>query len=763
MMSDSRHCLALAADYDGTLASDGQVEPQTLAGLRRFRASGRQLLLVTGRRLDDLRRVFPDLEIMDLVVAENGALLYWPASGRELVLGAAPPGGLVAALRDRQVRPLDVGRSIVATVHPYEEVVAEVLHQQDLDWQIILNKGSIMVLPPGVDKRSGLLAALEQLDLAPANLVGVGDAENDLPFLRLCGFSAAVANALPIVKETANLVTHAARGAGVVELIDLLLAASGERPDPGGARFASPISPLDLHAADRPAEASIVVVANRGPRDFVWQDGHWTTRTAAGGLVSLLTPLARRPDVAWFCCVSEPPDAQQAREGLFTTAADQQDSSLPVTPLPLPAEVYQQYYGQVSNEVLWMLQHQLIGADGYQHLDARRHRAWSQGYLEANRRLARFITQRCPAPGAILVQDYHLYPLPGLLRAAFPDTPIAHFTHIPFPEAATLKLLPKAWRETILRGLLGADVVGLQTDRDVQAFLSCCASLLGLAVDAGRALVRAADDRLVAVRAYPASVDPRELELTMQSDAVAAARQRLAADLEPLSIIRVDRLDPSKNQLVGFLAFARLLELHPELRGRVQFVAFLVPSRTDLGVYRAYRDAIYRQIEAINARFTPPSGRPPIVVHYTNDREQALAAMERCDVLLVNSLADGMNLVAKEWAVVSRRPGVLVVSETAGVAEEAADSGLLVSPLDIEGTAQALAAALELPTAERAARLARFRHRVNRWTAADWLGAQLADLGIDAAVASGTVEERPNPPTPLPSEGRGAPARLLSR
>ena len=194
--------------------------------------------------------------------------------------------------------------------------------------------------------------------------------------------------------------------------------------------------------------------------------------------------------------------------------------------------------------------------------------------------------------------------------------------------------------------------------------------------------------------------------------------------------MRVDRLDPSKNQLLGFQAFERLLEMRPDLRGRVRFSAFLVPSRTDLSVYRAYRDTLYKRIEAINTRFGADCSQPPVKVFYTNDREQALAAMESCDVLLVNSLQDGMNLVAKEWAAVSRRPGVLVLSETAGAAEEAAGSALLVSPLDIEGTAHALAEGLDMTEAERAGRLSRFRDRVYQWTARDWLASQLRDLGL---------------------------------
>jgi trehalose 6-phosphate synthase len=215
---------------------------------------------------------------------------------------------------------------------------------------------------------------------------------------------------------------------------------------------------------------------------------------------------------------------------------------------------------------------------------------------------------------------------------------------------------------------------------------------------------------------------------------VAAARERLAPELGDLNVIRVDRLDPSKNQLIGFLAFARLLELRPDLCRRVRFLAFLVPSRTDLSVYRTYRDTIYQQIEDINGRFAAACGAPPITVFYANDPDQAFAAMECCDVLLANSIKDGMNLVAKEWAVVSQRPGVLVASDTAGVAEEAADSALLVSPLDVEATARAIADALNMPEPERAARLARFRERVTRWTARHWLSAQLADLGLESAL-----------------------------
>lgn len=215
---------ALATDYDGTLACRGAVAAPTLNALTRLRESGRKLILVTGRELPDLQKVFPALGICDRVVAENGALLYTPRTGEQRVLGSAPKPTFVEKLRMRGVRPLSVGASIVSTREPYQTVVLEVIHELGLELQVIFNKGSVMVLPSGVNKKSGLEAALAGLGIAPEQVVGVGDAENDHAFLQYCGWSAAVADALPAVKETANFTTRAPHAEGVVELIGMLLA-----------------------------------------------------------------------------------------------------------------------------------------------------------------------------------------------------------------------------------------------------------------------------------------------------------------------------------------------------------------------------------------------------------------------------------------------------------------------------------------------------------------------------------------------------------
>jgi uncharacterized NAD(P)/FAD-binding protein YdhS/trehalose-6-phosphate synthase len=477
-------------------------------------------------------------------------------------------------------------------------------------------------------------------------------------------------------------------------------------------------------------QGKLVLISNRGPNDFVWKGNDWSPQPASGGLVSMIDPLARQPDVTWFCCVSEPQSANENRGRLLTTAKDQTDPEHHVIPVPLPAKVYEAYYGSISNEVLWMLQHHLVGQFGYSYLDESRHRAWTEGYLEASRRMVVAIRASRIQPRAFLVQDYHFYPLPANLRKVFPETPILHFTHIPFPDPSTLKLIPQEWRNTILNGLLGADVVGMQTSWDTKPFLDCCEELLGVDVDRKRGEVLTTEGRIVRVQIFPASANPTEVRQTLNTAAVASAHERLAPWLDKATIIRVDRLDPSKNQIIGFQAFERLLEMRPDLLGAVRFLAFLVPSRTDLTVYREYRDAVYKVIARVNHRFSSKCGFDPIQVFYTNDRNQALAAMESCDVLLANSREDGMNLVVKEWGIASSRPGVAIISETAGVASEIGPSALLVSPLDVEGTAQAMSWALAMPTAEREARLTRLRAKIESWTAAHWLSSQLEALNV---------------------------------
>jgi HAD superfamily hydrolase (TIGR01484 family) len=212
-----------ATDYDGTLATDGRVYPQTIAALKRLKDAGVILLLVTGRELDDLLRTFPEIPIFDWVVAENGALIYRPATQVEMLLAGKPSQDFIERIRAHGVQPLSIGRAIVATVEPHEVTVLEAIRDLGLELQVIFNKGAVMVLPAGVTKATGLNAVLKKLDIVAESVVGIGDAENDHAFLSICGLSVAVANALPALKERAQVVTSGDHGAGVVEIVERLL------------------------------------------------------------------------------------------------------------------------------------------------------------------------------------------------------------------------------------------------------------------------------------------------------------------------------------------------------------------------------------------------------------------------------------------------------------------------------------------------------------------------------------------------------------
>ncbi|HEY4446439.1 MAG TPA: HAD-IIB family hydrolase [Steroidobacteraceae bacterium] len=284
--------VALASDYDGTLAEDGRVAGTTLDALRRLKAFGKRLILVTGRELPSLRQIFGELDLFDIVVAENGAVISIPATGEESLISSAPPANFVERLRARGVSPLSVGRGIVATWTPNEKAVIDAVRDLGLDWQVTFNKGAVMCLPPGVNKASGLAAALDRLHLSPVNVAGVGDAENDLAFLAVCGCSVAVANALDTVKANVDMVTSAARGAGVREFIDLW------RTDPEKAF--SGIRRHDLPIGDAvPGGAPVNLPSNSGAILVAGSSGAGKSK-----LATLL--LERITDRGYQACVVDP-------------------------------------------------------------------------------------------------------------------------------------------------------------------------------------------------------------------------------------------------------------------------------------------------------------------------------------------------------------------------------------------------------------------------------------------------------------------------
>jgi trehalose 6-phosphate synthase len=366
------------------------------------------------------------------------------------------------------------------------------------------------------------------------------------------------------------------------------------------------------------------------------------------------------------------------------------------------------------------------------HVDAALLDAWRRGYRTANTELADATVRAAAGRDRpiVLLQDYQLYVAPARIRERLPDATILHFNHIPWPAESEWQLLPQALRREICEGLLACDIVGLQTDRYASHFLDTVASFVRDArVDPEGRSVRWRGRR-IRVRTYPIAVDPDGLARFTRSAAVAERVERIRQRLEragnPALIVRADRIEPSKNALRGFLAFEELLERHPELRGSIRFLAVQAPTRTEIREYAEYGAAVREVVARVNGLAEPDDA--PIWIADGSDYAMAIAALRLADTVLVNPLVDGMNLVAKEAVLVGERDPVLILSETAGAAEQLAGDSLTVAPADIVGTAEALARALRMPRDERRARLRRLRASVREEDLDWWLRRQLRDI-----------------------------------
>ncbi len=404
----------------------------------------------------------------------------------------------------------------------------------------------------------------------------------------------------------------------------------------------------------------------------------------------------------------------------------------------LPREVYEGYYEVVANPFLWFLQHQMYGLPYEPNVDRRVMDGWRNGYRPANRLLADAAVHasRNSRRPVFLLQDYHLYLAAARIREQRPDATILHFTHIPWPPAGIWQMIPQAIRRAICEGLLAADIVGLQTDRYASHFLDSVASFVPDArVDPDGRTVRWRNRR-IRVRSYPISVDPDRLAAFAASPAVEERvqriRERLARAGNPSLIVRADRIEPSKNALRGFLAFEDLLSRRPDLARNVRFLAVQAHTRASLPEYARYASAVREVVARINGLRDPED--QPVWIYDGSDYAMAIAAMRLADVALVNPVVDGMNLVAKESVLVGERDPVLVLSETAGAAEQMANDALTVAPADITGTSEQLERALTMPREERHWRLRRLRASVRDEDIAWWLSRQLRDL---AAIARG--------------------------
>ncbi len=489
----------------------------------------------------------------------------------------------------------------------------------------------------------------------------------------------------------------------------------------------------------QPDSPHIVVVSNRGPFTLGVHDGRATARRGAGGLVTAISSVARQHPITWLSCALDEGDRDwlaATGDGVRTV----EDLRIRLV-LPDPAH-YEQYYNVISNPLLWFVQHQLYDLARAPIIDGSVWQAWERGYAAINRQLAEATAEviaDLDGPVIVMPQDYHLYLFPRALRALIGDrATIQSFLHIPWPGPDAWRVLPLRMRQELLGAMLQADRLGFQTERDTRRFLQTCADALPdlRVVGPWRQIVHAG--RRVEAVPYPISVDVAELRAILAGDECQErliGLRRFVGDRK--LILRVDRVEPSKNILRGLIAYRNFLNAYPEYRGKVVLLSLLVPSRTAVAEYQEYLRDIMALVGEINATIGDGEWEP-IRVILGNNYPRALAALSLYDVLLVNPLADGMNLVAKEGAILNDRDGVLILSEEAGAAEELGTAALTVSPFDAFGTREAIAQALAMPPEERRARATQMVEQVEQHDVHAWFHRQLADALPRQGILAGT-------------------------
>ena len=474
----------------------------------------------------------------------------------------------------------------------------------------------------------------------------------------------------------------------------------------------------------------LIIATNRGPVTFTTTaGGDLRPRRGSGGLVTALGQVGRHVPITWVAAAMSEGDRRAAADPRLMRSVEVGGESLRLRFASVERTVYEQAYNVIANPLLWFLQHQMWNLPERPVIDAGVMRAWERGYLPLNEAFARAVLAQARGDRRprIMLHDYHLYLAAEPIRRARPGAVLSHFTHIPWPPSSIWQTMAPPIREGIARGLLANDVVGFQTERYAHNFLRTVESFVPEArVDYDESVVHWRR-RTTRVRSYPISIDVESTRRLAESRAARRRADQLQGGARELVLVRVDRLEPSKNILRGFLAYEALLQRTPRLRGRISFLAFLVPSRTGLREYGHYGREVQNAVDRINARFGRAGWRP-IQLFYENDYAQALAGLAIADVVLVNPLVDGMNLVAKEAVVVSRRDAVLVLSETAGAFDQMAAGALPVAPADVVGTADALATALAMAPDERRKRLAGMRRGVEAEDITWWLRRQLEDL-----------------------------------
>jgi trehalose 6-phosphate synthase len=435
--------------------------------------------------------------------------------------------------------------------------------------------------------------------------------------------------------------------------------------------------------------------------------GERTVSRGGGGLATALRGLVEQHDVTWIANAMTDEDRVVAGEDQRGTILIAQDR-----------DAYARFYNVIANPTLWFVQHMLWDLARTPDWDDARHDAWTNGYVPVNVRMARATLaelDRDPS-AAVFFHDYHLYLAPAFVRRERPDALLAHFVHIPWPEADAWTVLPPTIRHDVLTGLLANDVVGFHTHRWQRNFVRSCVDVLGATVDGDMVEY---DGRRTLVTSHPIGIAPSELDELKQDENVLAREREIEASRPEQLVLRVDRTDPSKNVVRGLRAFGLMLDRHPDLRGRVRMLALLDPSRQDIPEYVDYVAAVEREARSLGNA---------VDLRVGDDFARSVAAYKQFDVLLVNAVFDGLNLVSKEGPYVNERDGVLVLSENAGAHEELGEWAVSVNPFDVSAQADAIHEALTMSATERRRRAEAIRAHVRAHDVGAWGDTQLADL-----------------------------------
>ncbi len=480
----------------------------------------------------------------------------------------------------------------------------------------------------------------------------------------------------------------------------------------------------------------LVLVSNRGPVTFQ-DDG--SVKRGTGGLVTALTGLASHRDAVWIASALTDGDARQAHDagGEAFTVRSPAGGEYQVRLVVSEPDAYDRFYNIFANPMLWFIQHYLWDLSNAPDVRRNEVEAFEYGYNVVNEDLATAVVEEIEGTEepVVMVHDYHLYTLPALVRRARPDVFLHHFVHIPWTQSDAWRVLPSRIREELYCGILANDIVGFHTSSYRRNFLQCCRDLMGLEVDFDAGVVEY-EGREVWVRSYPLPIDAKALFGVASSDGVKRQEEELLRRRRDHLILRVDRADLSKNVLRGFSSFDLFLEQHPEFRERVTFIAQLMPSRTDVPEYAEYLERIEALVAVVNHRHGTPDWMP-IQLKLRDDLEEAVAAYKHYDLLLVNAMFDGMNLVAKEGPMVNERDGVSILSENTGAHEELGEHALSVNPFDIQALADSIHAALTMEPSERARRLRGLKEIVTARDPGDWIDEQLDDIRKKAAETAG--------------------------